>query len=185
VGATATPPKRKEFPYGHSFFVQRLLLFTALAALILGILGLQFSAPLEWMTGFAVLFGVYITIWGITPLLTTHWLTTSRLILRQGWYFRAAFPLREIESASKFEGRVPLGLRAPVGRHRLFVTGSQVGVVSVKLRNPRRFWAVLGAAADEIVFDVDSPDGFLEAFGVRKDSLAPVQSKGADPYLRD
>ncbi len=181
----APAPKRKEFAYGHSFFVQRLALFCALAAVILGILGLQFQAPPEWMAGFGALFTVYILVWGVSPLLTTHWLTTSRLVLRQGWYFRGAFPLRGIESASKFEDRVPLGIRVSFGRQRLYVTGSQVGLVSVRLRTPRRFWAVLGMSADEIVFDVDSPDAFLEAFGARRASLAPVEAKRADPYLRD
>ena len=178
-------PKRKEFPYGPSFFLQRLLLFAALAGVILGILGLQVGAPLEWMAGFSVLFAAYITVWGLSPLFTVHWLTTTRLIVRQGWYFRAVFPLRGIESVSKFEGHVPLGIRASISRQRLYVTGSQVGLVSVKLRVPRRFWAVLGMSADEIVFDVDSPDAFLEAFGARKDSLAPVEPERAGAYLRD
>jgi len=185
VGGTASGAKRREFAYGRSFFVQRLLLFSALAAVILGILGLQFATPPEWLAGFGVIFAVYILIWGLSPLFTNHWLTTTRLILRQGWYFSGRFLLRDIESVAKFEGHVPLGLRAPLGRHRLYVTGSQVGLVTVKLREPRRFVAVLGASADEIVFDVDSQDAFLEAFGVRKGSLAPVQTKRSDTYLRD
>ena len=138
-----------------------------------------------WIAGFAVLLGVYLVVWGASPFLTDHWLTTTRLILRQGWYFRGAFPLREIESLRRFEGDAPLGLRAQVGRRRLFVTGSKVGLLTLKLRRPRRFWAVLGAEVEEVVFDVGSPDAFLEAFGGRTASLAPVQPERPDPYLRD
>ena len=153
--------------------------------MIVAILGLQFAAPPSWLVGFVVIFGVYILVWGVSPFLTDHWLTTTRLILRQGWYFRGTFPLREIASLGKFDGEGPLGLRAQVGRRRLFVTGSKVGLLTLRLRRPRRFWAVLGAEVDEIVFDVDSPDTFLEAFGGRSASLAPVKPERADPYLRD
>jgi len=177
--------KRREFPYGHGFFVQRLILLLALVAFALIVLGLQLAAPPAWVAGIAVLFAAFTLLWGISPLLTNHWLTTSRLILRQGWYFRGAFPLREIESVSKFDGDAPLGLRAQVRRRRLFVTGSKVGLLTLKLRTPRRFWAVLGAEVDEVVFDVDSQIEFLETFGGRMSSLAPVEAKRPDPYLRD
>jgi len=185
VARPVLPSGRREFRYGRSFFLQRLILFSLLAVLILGFLGLLISTPTVWVAALGVVFAVYIVVWGISPLLTAHRLTMARLILRQGWYFRAAFPLREIESASKFEGHVPLGLRASVARGRLYVTGSQVGLVAVKVRNPRRFWAVLGASADEIVFDVDAPDALLEVLGARTASLAPVEPKRADTYLRD
>ncbi len=185
--ATKAPsPKRREFAYGHGFFLQRLLLFALFAAFLLAFLAFMVhGTPPEWLAGLAVLLTVYIVVWGVSPLLTDHWLTTTRLVLRQGWYFRTVLPLREIEGVEPFEGRVPLGLRAPFGRRRLYATGSKVGLVSVRLRRPRRFWAVLGADADEIVFDVDSRDRFLEAFRERQTSLAPVQAERADAYLRD
>src|SRR6267143_155300 len=137
---TVPSQKRREFPYGHGFFVQRLTLLLALVAYALIVLGLQLAAPPTWVAGIAVLFVAFTLVWGISPLLTNHWLTTSRLILRQGWYFRGAFPLREIESVSK---------------------------------------------VDEVVFDVDSQTAFLETFGGRMSSLAPVEAKRPDPYLRD
>lgn len=149
------------------------------------VLALQLSAPPVWVAGFAVLFGVFTVVWGVSPLLTNHWLTTTRVVLRQGWYFRGAFPMREIESVAKFDGDAPLGLRAQIRRERLYVTGSKVGLLVLKLRRPQRFWAVLGAEVDEIVFDVDSPDAFLESFGGRRESLAPVEPERPDPYLRD
>jgi len=185
VDGLSSVSRRKEFAFGRSFFLQRLLLFSALVAGTLVVLGLQFAAPGAWIAAFGVLFGVFIVVWGISPLLTTHWLTTSRLVLRQGWYFRAAIPMREIESVSRFEGDAPLGLRAPLGQRRLYATGSKVGLLSLKLHQPRRFWAVLGVEVDEIVFDVESPDQFLEALGGRQASLAPVEPKRSDPYLRD
>ena len=185
--ATKTPPpKRREFAYGHGFFLQRLLLFALFAVFFLAFIAFLVRAtPPEWLAGLAVLLTVYILVWGVSPLLTNHWLTTTRLILRQGWYFRAVLPLREIEGVEPFDGKVPFGLRAPFGRGRLYATGSKIGLVSVRLRTPRRFWAVLGAPADEIVFDVDSRERFLEAFRERQTSLAPVQAERADAHLRD
>jgi len=160
-------------------------LFTAFAAFVLIALALQFSAPALWLAVFVALFVLFIVIWGISPLLTSHWLTTTRLILRQGWYFRGTFTLREIESMTKLDEDAPLGLRAQIMRRRLYVTGSKVGLLRLKLRRARRFWAVLGAEADVIVFDVESPDTFLESFAGRMASLAPIEPKRADPYLRD
>ena len=98
---------------------------------------------------------------------------------------RGTFTLREIESMTKLDEDAPLGLRAQITRRRLYVTGSKVGLLRLKLRRARRFWAVLGAEADVIVFDVESPDAFLESFAGRMASLAPIEPKRADPYLRD
>lgn len=182
----ASPRKRREFSYGHGFFLQRLLLFGGFSGVFLAFLGLVVQGtPGEWLAGLGALFGAYLVVWGASPLFTTHWLTTSRLILRQGWYFRAVIPLREIVSAEAFDGEPKLGIRALMGRQRLYVAGSRVGLVAVRLRSPRRFWTVLGATAHEIVFDVDSRDAFLDTFRERRMSLAPVQAERADADLRD
>ena len=175
----------RHFRSGRTFFYLRtFLLLIAFTALLLFV-GIQTVTPQPWIVLLGAILAVYLLVVGLSPLLTRHTLTGSRLILRQGWYFRAVLPLREIEEAEPFEGRVPLGLRAPFGRGRLYATGSKVGLVSVRLRTPRRFWAVLGADADEIVFDVDSRERFLEAFRERQTSLAPVQAERADAHLRD
>ena len=177
--------QRREFPYGRGFFLQRFALFGGVVALLLVLLAFLTQTPAAWIVGIGVLLFAYLVVWGFSPLLTTHALSRALLTLRQGWYFRAFVPLKGIESAEPFDGDVPLGLRASLGRRRLYVTGSKVGLVSIRLKEPRRFWAVLGATADEIVFDVDSRDAFLEALRERRASLAPVQAERADSHLRD
>ncbi len=176
---------RQEFPYGHGFFLQRFVLFGILVAAVLAFFVAFTLTPTAWIAGIGVVPVASLVIWGLSPLLTHHTLTQALLTLRQGWYFRAFIPLRQIVSARAFDEKAPLGLSASLGRGRLFVTGSKVGLVSIRLREPRRFWAVLGAAADEIVFDVDSRDSFLEALQERQVSLAPVEPERADAHLRD
>lgn len=178
---TGTAPSRKrvEFAYGRGLFLQRLVLLVVLAAALLVFLAFLPTPPF-WLVLTGAALGVYLGVSGVSPLLTNHWLTTTRLILRQGWYFRAAVPLRSITSAQPFEGEPKLGLSASWGRRRLYVAGSKQGLVVVRLAAPRRFWQVLGAEVDEIVFDVDAREQFLAAFAARKASLAPVEAEGAD-----
>lgn len=180
-----TPRKRIEFPHGRGAFQQRLVLLIALVAAILAFQGLLLPTPLVWLAVMAAALAVYLLVVGISPLLTDHWLTSTRLILRQGWYFRAIVPLRSITSTVPFEGKPKLGLSAPWGRRRLYVSGSKEGLVAVRLARPRRFWQVLGAEIDEIVFDVHQRERFLEAFAARKASLAPIEPERADADLRD
>src|SRR5205814_2305290 len=124
---------------------------------------------------------------GASPLLTEHWMTRSRLILRQGWYFRAVIPFSDIESIVRSEEasrtRVPLGIHRPLGQPALFVTGGRTNLISVRLRRPRKFWQAFGLTATEIIFDVDDPEGFLRAFEERRTSLPPVQAHSAGAEL--
>ncbi|MEK6911837.1 MAG: hypothetical protein AABX36_03430 [Candidatus Thermoplasmatota archaeon] len=182
---TATSPKRVEFVYRRGMFLQRLLLLAVLAVNLLVFLALLVPTPPFWLALTGAALTVYLVVSGVSPLLTDHWLTTTRLILRQGWYFRAVVPLRSIRSVEPFEGKPKLGLSAPWGRRRLYVTGSKEGLVAVRLATPRRFWQVLGAEIDEIVFDVDARERFLAAFAERKALLAPVEAERTDSDLRD
>lgn len=185
MAGRASSRGRREFAHARGVFLQRFLLFAAFAAVLLGFLAFLTLTPPQWIAAVGVLLAVYLVIWGFSPLLTSHTLSRALLILRQGWYFRAYIPLAGIESAEAYEGDAPIGLRASILRGRLYVTGSKVGLVIIRLKEPRRFWSVLGASADEIVFDVDSRGTFLEAFKERGVSLAPVQAERPDAHLRD
>jgi len=116
-------------------------------------------------------------------------MTRSRIILRQGWYFRAVIPFSDIESIARSEEasrtRVPLGIHRTLGQPALFVTGGRTNLISVRLRRPRKFWQAFGLTATEIIFDVNDPEGFLRAFEERRTSLPPVKPHGARAELRD
>src|SRR5256712_9076773 len=82
--------------------------------------------PLLPIVLLAIVLGAYGVLFILSPLLTEHWITRSRLILRQGWYFRAVVRFSEIEavsSASDVERqRVPRAVNRPLGQPLLFVT---------------------------------------------------------------
>lgn len=181
----SAPPRRVEFRYGHSVFVQRALLllgiWVASTVLLVSFAGVE----AVWIVLASAAIGAYAVVFGLSPLMTRHWLTRSRLILRQGWYFRAILPLRELRAIVTYDGDAKVGLRGDLSRRTLYVTGSKVGLVAAELRSPRRFWQVLFASADRVVFDVDGRDRFLGEVAARRALLTPVEANRPDAELRD
>lgn len=176
--------RRLEFRYGRELVVRRIL-FAGIVGGLLGILVAVMPSP---ATPFVLLtvavVAAYVVVFGVTPILTGHWLTRSRVILRQGWYFRAIVPMSDIVSLGTpedgFLGQVPLGIHRPLVRPVLYVTGGRQGLVVLRLRRARRFWQAFGLMAREIVFDVDDRTRLLEAFEERRRLLSPVEPERAD-----
>jgi hypothetical protein len=182
--------KRLAFGYGRTLIAGRAALLAVSSAAVGVFFALFTSAPpLLPVVLLASVLGVYGVVFVGSPLLTEHWVTRSRLILRQGWYFRAVVRFSDIEtvsSASDVERqRVPLGINRPFGQPMLFVTGGRTNLVACRLREPRRFWQAFGLSAREIVFDVDDRTRFLAAFEERQRLLPPVQPNRAHAELRD
>ena len=181
--------KRLTFTYGRTHLIGRSFLLIGMTALL--VIGVALSPEVPWLTvaAIATVLVAYLILFTVSPLLTEHWMTRSRVILRQGWYFRAVIPFSEIESISAADdaGRtqVPLGIHRPLGQPALFVTGGRMNLVALRLRHPRRFWQAFGLFASEIIFDVGDRDGFLAAFEERRSSLPPVQADRADADLGD
>jgi len=165
---------RRTFRYGHSFFLLRALLLASLFVGVLLFLSLLTSTPGSWLGLLAGLLALYLLVYGFTPLLTSHTLLRSRVILRQGWYFRCIIPFEDTEAIGPWEGAPSQGLRASLARRTLFVVGAPVNLISIRLKTPRRFAQVLFAAAAEIVFDVDDRDAFLAAVEERKTEGTPL-----------
>ena len=176
--------RRLTFECGRALAYGRLVAFAVLIALLSIVIGTSPPASLEFVAAGGAVLAAVLFIFGISPLLTQHWLTRSRVILRQGWYFRAAIPLQGIRSIGSAEDlaphRVPLGIHRPLGRPTLFVTGGRTGLVRIVLARPRRFLQAFGLPASEIVFDVARPKEFLEAFEERRALFAPVEADRAD-----
>jgi hypothetical protein len=179
--------KRLTFPYGRTLALIRLVWFVfgfALVALFLAFAG---SLPVLPLVAFLVFLAAATLLFAVSPVLTEHWLTRSRLILRQGWYFRVTLPMADIISLAAADEtmplRVPLGIHRPLGQPTLYVTGGRTGLVLVRLGRPRRFWSSFGLEATEIVFDVDDRAAFLRAYEERRSLLAPVQADRADADL--
>lgn len=170
--------KRLAFPYGHTLVVYRIAYYGAAIVLILFFLAMGPDLPLLPVVLFGLLLGVVFLVFAVSPAWTDHWLTRSRVVLRQGWYFRAILPFSEIESLTPVDPenplRAPLGLQRPFGQPTLYVTGSRTELVVARLRAPRRFWQAFGLNATEIVFDVADRAAFLVAYEERRRLLAPV-----------
>lgn len=181
--------KRLAFAYGRSIVLSRIIPLAVLTVLIAlaVLLGPSFSALIA--AGLGIMLAVYLVLFGLSPLLTEHWVTRSRIILRQGWYMRVVVPVSEVRSIKAAdevaESRVPLGIHRPLGQPTLFVTAGRTNLVALRLRKPRRFWQSFGLSANEIVFDVNDRPGFLAAVEERRALLAPVKADRTDPELRD
>ena len=182
-------PKRLTFAYGRAQVISRTLFLVGLIALLLIAVALTPSFPVLTVAILGVVLAAYFVLFTVSPLMTQHWVTRSRLILRQGWYFRAVIPFSDIESITAADDaartKVPLGIHRPLGQPALFVTGGRTGLVSVRLRHPRRFWQAFGLSATEIIFDVVDRAAFLTAFEERRASLSPIQADRARAELRD
>ena len=181
--------KRLAFAYGRTFLVGRFLLLIGLVTLVALTVATTPSFPLPTGALLAAILVIYGVVFVLSPLLTDHWITRSRIILRQGWYFRAVVPFADIEALTAADdasrSRVPLGIHRPMGQPTLFVTGGRTGLVALRLRWPRRFWQSFGLFAREILFDVADRDRFLAVFEERRGSFTPVEAKRADAELRD
>lgn len=181
--------KRLAYPYGRALVLSRIVLFASafvLVALLLAIAPYFPQIPAAIVLGLLAL-GTFL--FAVSPLLTQHWLTRSRLILRQGWYFRMILPFSDVTSLTAEDDmaplRVPLGIHRPLGQATLYVTGGRSGLVLVRLAHPRRIWSSFGLEAVQIVFDVDDRDGLLRAYAERRSLLPPVEADRTRAELRD
>src|SRR5207249_2452828 len=134
--------KRLTFAYGRTLVTSRIIVFVTLAILAT-ILIVFTSSPISAILGLTALLAAYLVLFAISPLLTQHWITRSRVILRQGWYFRAMIPFSSIDvlvaadDAGAF--RTPLGISRPFGQPVLFVTGGRTNLMRVRLRFQLQF----------------------------------------------
>ncbi len=181
--------KRIAYAYGRGLAVSRILLCLLAFVLVGAFLAVAPTVPLLPLVVFLAFLVLATVLFAVSPLLTQHWLTRSRLILRQGWYFRVTLPMSEILSLvpadERVSYRVPLGIHRPLGQPIIYITGGRTGLVLVRLSRPRRFWSSFGLEATELVFDVEDREGFLRAYEERRGLLPPVQANRTDADLRD
>lgn len=176
--------KRLTFRTGRTLVVGRIFVFGSFTALIALAVALFTSTPFLPVLALAAVLVAYFVLFVVSPLLTEHWIVRTRVILRQGWYFRAMILFSEIETVSAGDDvgplRAPLGISRPLGQAVLFVTGGRTNLVALRLREPRRFWQAFGLSAREIVFDVTDRARFLAALEERRRLLPPVEAERPD-----
>ncbi len=181
--------KRLTFRYGRALILSRVILWGIVAALLLTVVGLAPEVPMVPVALFAGLLVLAFFLFAVTPVFTEHWLTRSRLILRQGWYFRLILPLSEVTWIGPADEtrplRVPLGIHRPFGQPTLYVTAGRTNLFIARLAEPRRIWQALGLPASEIVFDVEDRARFLKALEERRRLFPPVEPDRPGTALRD
>jgi len=166
--------KRQEFEYSKTIFVQKVLLEVVILLMILLLFGTQLPVPLPWLALIILLLLIHILIFGISPLFTNHWLTRTRLILRQGWYFKAIIPISNIECIDITDEKGKLGAKFSLLNRTVYVTSSKFDLLSLKLKEAMRFPFVLGIKSKEVVFNVEDKDKFLSLLKERMESLSPI-----------
>jgi hypothetical protein len=180
-----TRPKRLTVPYPKSYFYGRTVYHIVIMSPVLAVLALFAGAETLHLTLLAVLFIVYIVVMDLTPTFTDHWLTRSRLIIRQGLLFKTVLPLREVASVERTDETAKVGVKFQLRSNRLFVTSSRANLVLIRLKAPRTFPWALGKRADEIVINVEDREGFLNEMEARLALFPPVETEGSDADLRD
>ncbi len=172
--------RRMEFEYDTLYLSIRALMIAMLFIFAIALFGTQAGSYIPFFIFLIGLFAFMILVFGISPLLTRHWLTASRLILRKGLYFKVIIPLRDVSSIEPYDGEARMGTTISLSSRILFVTSAKFDLVQIRLKRPRRFLSVFGLKADRIVFNVKKRDVFLASAAERLASLSPIKTKGSD-----
>lgn len=173
---------RLDFTYPKGYLIVRLFL-TLLLILLLAMIMLMFSISGVWSYITIAILIIYFIIVGVSPLFTDHWVTLTRLVLRQGWYFKVSIPYTEIESIGRTDELGKYGLRSALFKGKVYIVTSQQGLVSIKLRNPIRFLMILGKEANELIVSVEQSEAFVSAVRERMKLLPPIHANGTDAEL--
>ena len=173
---------RQDFTYPKGYLIVRLFLTLLLILLLLMIMA-TFSIFGIWSFITLGVLAVYFIIVGVSPLFTDHWVTLTRLVLRQGWYFKVSTPYSQIESIGRTDELGKYGLWSALFKGKVYVVTSQHGLVSIKLRSPVRFLMILGKEATELIVSVEQPDAFIWAIKEKIELLPPVHTDRADAEL--
>lgn len=176
-------PSRLDFPYPKGFLYLRLVLILMLIFFLL-MLSSFFSLIGFWSIFLLIVLLIYLVIVGLSPLFTNHWVTLTRLVLRQGLYFKVSIPYSEIESIQITNEVAKYGVRSSWVRDKVYIATSQRGLVSIRLKNPIRFLLVLGKSATELIISVEEPDKLIDAIEEKMELLPPVDSDRAYAKLR-
>jgi hypothetical protein len=170
------------FPYSRRPFVTNLVSIVIVMAATISILVLA-STDIAYIAIILALEALVLIFLGISPLLTEHEILGGYLILRQGWYFRAAIPLediRKVERVSRGPRRVGVFFRLLTST--LYVTSRRSDLIELELKRKQKFGWALGKRADRVVFDAEDVPRTVEA--IRAGSLSPVEPYGPHAKLR-
>ena len=169
-------------PYSKQAFLPNLLLLIIVPMIVLTIM---LSTPVDPVLGASViiLLLLVLLVLGVSPFLTSHELHDDRLVLRQGWYFKAVIPLNNILEAEHLDnGPRKIGVSFRMAGPVVSVTTRKHDVIELRLRRQQTFVWALGKHADRVIFDAIDDRRLLKRLQDR--SLSPVETDGAGAQLR-
>jgi hypothetical protein len=143
------------------FYFTTILLFLSLI-LTLFVMLVIVPVDITWISIITILFISILLVFGISPLLTKHQIAEDKIILKQGLYFKAVVPLGNIRDVKSTDINAKIGIKFSLTKPILYVTTSKINLISIKLKKRKRFGYAWWKRADEIIFNVDDPKGFIK-----------------------
>ena len=140
------------------------LLFLLIAILFLNVFfDLTFLTDPLYISIAAGISFLLVLIIGLSPFLTDHSLDDQQLTLRQGWYFKAGIPLREIKRIEIVDhGPMRTGVFFDILGTALYVTTQRHDLLLVQLNGRKRFSMAWWKRADRVYFDTLDKSIFLK-----------------------
>lgn len=141
------------YPYSKRAFLPNLVLHLFVPTVVLLIV---LSTPADPALSALVMFLLLLVsfLLGVSPFLTDHELHDDRLVLRQGWYFKATIPLGNIVDARLVDtGPRKIGISFRMHGPAVGVTTCKRGLIELRLRTPQTFAWAWGKRADRVFFD--------------------------------
>ena len=156
-------PASQKFNYNHYLFHFRTIYISVFFASIFVMLAMMTIDMSVYFIIFAILFILSIILFGISPLMTSHELGPSGIVLRQGILFKIELGWDEIRSVERQEDKkLGIGLTATLGKPVIPLTTQKQNLILIKLNQPIRFSSVLWKKTEEILIDVNDPDIFVK-----------------------
>jgi hypothetical protein len=156
---------RARFPYETSKIRWVVILLVLMDS---GTFALMFSISepgLIWFRIGFILFMSFITIFvGVSPLLTSHEVHDTHIVIKQGWYYHNRIDMGDIISITRVkEGPYSLGAHF-LGNSTIYVNGSMSDLILIELRTVR---SINGKKRrmTKVLFDVKDVDGFMRSMG--------------------
>jgi membrane protein YdbS with pleckstrin-like domain len=162
---------RERFVYDNLGFRLTSLLLVLLSTFILGFF-LFMGGDVLVLVGVMIICILMVFFYGISPLLSYHFIEEGDLVLNQGIFFRARIPMKKIRSVEPLDtGPSRTGVFFLLRRSVLYVTTRRHDLIVIKLDEPRRFGMIFGKKVDQIVFDVQDQERMVE---VLKERITPA-----------
>ncbi len=156
-------PASQKFNYNKFLFHFRTIYISVFFVSMFVILAMMVVDMMFYIIMFAILFILSVFLFGISPLMTSHGLGPSGIVLRQGVLFKIELGWDEIRSVERVEDKkLGLGLTASLGKPVIPLTTLKQNLILIKLKQPIRFSSVLWKKAGEIMMDVNDPDIFVK-----------------------